>query len=125
MDKGEQTVSLQKKHRSLRLAEAPGADSAKIKLYRKCIAVIRLLYSSILSPILHIFGGAQAGACRYPISCSCYAEQALVHKGLAKGIGLSFLRILSCNPWMKPHPRLMTVSIASPAAKRAARKRQQ
>ena len=124
MDKGEQTLSLQKKFRSLRLAEAPASDSAKVKLYRTSISAFRLFYSYIVSPILHIFGGAQSGACRYPISCSAYAEQALIQKGFIKGIGLSFLRILSCNPWMNPHPRLMTVSESATIAQKEARKEQ-
>ena len=50
------------------------------------------VYRLILSPW---FGSA----CRYNPSCSRYAEQAIMHHGIVKGLYLSMMRILRCHPW--------------------------
>lgn len=44
---------------------------------------------------------APGGSCRYEVSCSEYAKQAISRYGVLKGVGLGFKRILSCNPWHK------------------------
>jgi putative membrane protein insertion efficiency factor len=51
-------------------------------------------YRKILSPFL-------GSRCRFYPSCSLYSEEALKKHGLAKGIVLSFLRLVKCNPF---HP---------------------
>ena len=40
-------------------------------------------------------------ACRFYPSCSQYCIVAVEKKGLLKGIGLSFWRVLRCNPFSK------------------------
>ena len=49
-------------------------------------------YKIFLSPFL----GAN---CRYIPTCSDYAIQAIEHKGILKGIYLSFKRMLRCHPF--------------------------
>jgi len=39
--------------------------------------------------------------CRYYPSCSEYTRQALLSKGVIKGIFLGLWRIIRCNPWSK------------------------
>lgn len=39
--------------------------------------------------------------CRFYPSCSQYAQQAIEHHGLARGVWLSFKRLCRCHPW---HP---------------------
>ena len=55
------------------------------------IIIIRF-YQILLSPIIR-------PNCRYSPSCSEYAIIALKEHGLLKGIYLSILRILKCNPF--------------------------
>lgn len=42
------------------------------------------------------------GFCRFYPSCSEYAKQAILHKGSLKGLYLTFLRLLRCNPFVQP-----------------------
>jgi len=77
------------------------------------VATIFVGYRYVLSPILHIFGAAQNGACRYPQNCSSYSKDAIMQKGVILGSALSLLRILSCNPWMQPSFRLMSIDFSS------------
>ena len=64
---------------------------ALVKLYRLCI-------SPWFSP-----------CCRFQPSCSKYTQEALEEHGLVKGLFLSFLRIIRCQPFCKggydPVPR--------------------
>jgi putative component of membrane protein insertase Oxa1/YidC/SpoIIIJ protein YidD len=64
------------------------------------------IYKWVLGPALHALGGANLG-CRYPQSCSEFAYQSLLHQGPIKGTFLALCRLLSCNPWMAPRPKLM------------------
>lgn len=45
--------------------------------------------------LLHIF--APLGACKYEVSCSEYAKQAVIKNGFLKGGVLGFKRILTCR----------------------------
>ena len=54
-----------------------------IRLYRCCV-------SPLLGP-----------NCRFYPSCSCYAEEAIEHHGIVRGVYLAARRILRCHPW---HP---------------------
>ena len=56
---------------------------ALIKLYRLCV-------SPWFSP-----------CCRFQPSCSSYAKEALEVHGLVKGLYISFLRIIRCQPFCK------------------------
>ena len=50
------------------------------------------LYQYTISPLL-------ANSCRFTPSCSQYTIEALKHHGPVKGLIISFLRIIRCNPW--------------------------
>jgi len=52
------------------------------------------LYRYFVSPLL-------GPNCRFYPSCSCYAEEAIEHHGLARGSYLAARRILRGHPW---HP---------------------
>ena len=41
------------------------------------------------------------GRCRFYPSCSEYAEQAIAHTGLVRGVGLTVWRVLRCSPLSK------------------------
>jgi len=38
-------------------------------------------------------------SCRFRPTCSQYAQQALLQRGLLPGLGLTAWRLLRCNPW--------------------------
>ncbi len=40
---------------------------------------------------------APGGSCRYSPTCSEYTKQMIIEKGVIKGLGLGFRRILSCR----------------------------
>jgi len=50
------------------------------------------LYQYFLSPYL-------GNNCRFYPTCSNYALEALEKYGIIKGLKLSIIRILRCNPW--------------------------
>ena len=52
------------------------------------------LYRYFVSPLL-------GPNCRFYPTCSCYAEEAIEHHGIARGSYLAARRILRCHPW---HP---------------------
>jgi uncharacterized protein len=58
------------------------------------VGVIRA-YQRWVSPCL------PAGTCRFHPSCSEYAAQAIRKFGLARGGGMTIVRLLRCGPW---HP---------------------
>ncbi len=68
----------------------------------KLIIALITLYQKTLSPD-HSWVAAYFpyGFCRYTPSCSEYAKQSLARHGLIRGLGLSFWRILRCNPWAR------------------------
>lgn len=58
------------------------------------ILIIKLIniYQRLLSPVL-------GRNCKYYPSCSDYAKEAIIKKGVITGIILSTWRILRCNPF--------------------------
>ncbi|AEI15748.1 UPF0161 protein yidD [Flexistipes sinusarabici DSM 4947] len=52
------------------------------------------LYQKLLSPFL-------GRNCRFYPTCSAYAKEAIVKKGIFKGVILSLWRILRCHPYSK------------------------
>jgi putative membrane protein insertion efficiency factor len=52
------------------------------------------LYQLFISPFL-------GNNCRFYLSCSAYAKEAIMLHGLRFGLYLSILRILRCNPFCK------------------------
>ena len=55
-----------------------------VKLYQKCISPLK------------------PPCCRFYPTCSAYAVEAFRKRGFIVGLGLSFWRILRCNPFGKP-----------------------
>ncbi len=56
-----------------------------------------LVYRLLISPALHLISGPGMG-CRFTPTCSHYSEEAIHRFGLFRGLPLSLLRILRCNP---------------------------
>lgn len=69
---------------------------------RNAAIVPILLYQKTISPD-HGFLRAlfPHGYCRFHPTCSEYSRQAILKKGIAKGVLLGSWRILRCNPWNK------------------------
>ncbi len=55
------------------------------------ISILRI-YKKVLSPIL-------PRACRFYPTCSAYTVEAIRKKGVLKGLGMGFYRVLRCNPF--------------------------
>ena len=58
------------------------------------------LYQIIISPLLKQFLGVSA-SCRYRPTCSAYAKEKIMDKGVIKGSGLALKRLFSCHPFSK------------------------
>lgn len=60
------------------------------------MAIIKLIrfYQDKISP-------KKPPVCRFIPTCSNYSIEAISRFGIIKGIGLSFMRILRCNPLFK------------------------
>jgi putative membrane protein insertion efficiency factor len=58
------------------------------------------VYQQIISPLLRQLTGTTY-ACRYDLSCSEFSKRALQKYGIIKGLKLTGLRIMSCQPWFK------------------------
>ncbi len=65
-----------------------------IKIPRKIAIFIIDLYKKYISP-------STTKKCKYYPTCSSYARQAFEKYGFFKGLYLSFIRILKCNPFSK------------------------
>lgn len=63
-----------------------------IFLLKKSLILLIRLYQIFLSPIL-------GHNCRFYPSCSKYAQIAIEHHGIIRGIWLSLRRLLKCHPW--------------------------
>ena len=62
-------------------------------------------YQKIISPLLHQLLG-QKNLCRYEVSCSDFAKDAISKKGVITGSKMSFFRFLSCQPLAKPYANI-------------------
>lgn len=66
-----------------------------IKLMLQQIVCLPIkLYQYLISPLLK-------PCCRYYPTCSQYAENAIKHYGVAKGLWLAIKRLLRCHPWAR------------------------
>ena len=69
---------------------------------RILIGLIRF-YQLFLSPVF-------SPSCRYEPTCSEYAREAILTRGIWSGLWLSLRRILRCHPWSRgghdPVPRV-------------------
>jgi putative membrane protein insertion efficiency factor len=52
------------------------------------------VYQYLIGPLLK-------PSCRYYPSCSEYADSAIDHFGITKGIWMAFKRIMRCHPWSR------------------------
>lgn len=65
----------------------------KIKLQlRQIICLPIKMYQYLISPLLK-------PSCRYYPSCSQYAESAIKHHGISRGLLMAIKRVLRCHPW--------------------------
>lgn len=55
-------------------------------------------YKKIISPLLDAFFGPGRG-CRFEETCSLYSMRVIAEKGTVRGIALSIMRILKCQPF--------------------------
>jgi len=56
------------------------------------------IYKLLISPaLLVVFGGG----CRFNPTCSEYAVRSIENYGAYKGIKMSFIRLLKCNPYVR------------------------
>jgi putative membrane protein insertion efficiency factor len=67
---------------------------------KKLLLFLLAGYKIVISPLLHMLLG-QKSLCRYEISCSEYARQAIEKYGALKGTMFAISRFLSCQPFMK------------------------
>lgn len=56
-----------------------------------CVLILNL-YRAVISPLY-------GDVCRYYPSCSHYAQQAIQHHGVVKGVWFGTVRLLRCHPW--------------------------
>lgn len=69
----------------------------------KLLIFVIKIYQKTLSPDHGWFKGRfPYGFCRFYPSCSEYSIQALQKHGTIKGIMLSLVRVIKCNPFTRP-----------------------
>jgi len=61
---------------------------------QKVVVFLLLFYKSQISPFL-------PSACKYQPTCSMYAKEAVERFGVFKGLRLTALRLLRCNPFAR------------------------
>ena len=67
---------------------------------KKVALLIISLYQMLASPVLKVIFGTSA-MCRFDETCSSYAKRVIVEEGIIKGVYLSSVRILKCQPFYK------------------------
>ena len=63
-----------------------------MNIFTRILIIFIKSYKYLISPLIN-------PSCRYLPTCSEYSIEALKTYGLAKGLLLSFKRIISCHPW--------------------------
>ncbi|MBI1353305.1 MAG: membrane protein insertion efficiency factor YidD [Acidobacteria bacterium] len=61
---------------------------------QKIVVFLLLFYKTQLSPFL-------PSACKYQPTCSMYAKEVVERFGVLKGLWLTTLRLLRCNPFAR------------------------
>lgn len=70
---------------------------------RTILVFLITLYQRTLSPDHGLFRGRfPHGYCRHYPTCSEFTRQALLQYGTVKGLGMGTVRVLTCNPFVKP-----------------------
>jgi hypothetical protein len=73
---------------------------------RRLVTGLISLYQETLSPdhgpLRHIH---PYGFCRHHPTCSEYSKQVIRDRGVFLGLILTASRVVSCNPWVDPHPQ--------------------
>ena len=64
------------------------------KIFKEIILCLLKIYKYLISPLL-------GTNCRFLPSCSDYAQEAILRKGIIKGCHLSLKRLTKCHPWGK------------------------
>jgi putative membrane protein insertion efficiency factor len=67
---------------------------------KKIASTLINIYQAIISTTLKNLLGARS-FCRFSPTCSEYAKQSILQKGVLKGSYLSAIRILKCQPFYK------------------------
>ena len=63
-------------------------------MIKKVLIFLVNIYRKFISPL-------KPPCCRFSPTCSQYAIDALTQRGVIVGLGLTFYRILRCNPFCK------------------------
>lgn len=66
-------------------------------IIKRLLIILIRVYKKAISPYI-------PPACRYQPTCSLYTVEAIERFGSFKGLGIGFIRILSCNPFFKAGP---------------------
>ena len=67
---------------------------------KKTLILIIAFYQSIISSILKNILGVNK-MCRFSPTCSEYAKIAIKKEGVFRGLGMSAIRLLKCQPFVK------------------------
>ncbi|MEK7400481.1 MAG: membrane protein insertion efficiency factor YidD [Candidatus Poribacteria bacterium] len=68
------------------------------KFFLLCVNIFFFIYSFFVSPVLHLFAGANSG-CRFEPTCSAYVKRVFTTHNIIKGAWLSIYRLLRCQPF--------------------------
>ncbi|CZG44522.1 Putative membrane protein insertion efficiency factor [Legionella pneumophila] len=63
-------------------------------MLRQIVCLPIKMYQYFISPLI-------TPCCRYYPSCSEYAENAIKHYGVIKGLWMAIIRLSRCHPWSK------------------------
>ena len=65
---------------------------------RQLVVLPIRLYRRAVSPLVILLLGPGSG-CRFHPTCSQYALEAILSRGVARGLWLSLRRMARCHPW--------------------------
>ena len=60
---------------------------------------MRRLAVGLINWYQHALSPYMPGTCRYSPTCSHYAQEAIMKRGLARGLWLTARRLGRCHPW--------------------------
>ena len=74
------------------MSTRPDPSDYKITAFTSFLRAFIRVYSLLISPFLGM-------NCRFSLTCSAYAQEALARHGAVKGLFLAIRRVLRCHPW--------------------------